>query len=76
LLDGFRFDLLKICHELVAVCQDSMRDDLEPPEDEESDPMKSIRAWRATERKKMIESMERLLGLAQKLALSQYTRSS
>jgi len=53
-----------------------MRDDLEPPEDEESDPMKSIRAWRATERKKMIESMEKLLGLAQKLAFSQYTRSS
>ncbi len=76
LLDGFRFDLWEICCELVVVCQDSMRDDLEPPEDEESGPMKSIRAWRATERKKMIESMEKLLGLAQKLALSQYTRSS
>lgn len=51
-----------------------MRED-EPPE-EESDAMKGIRAWRATERKKMIESMEKLLAQAQKLATSQYTRSS
>ena len=50
-------------------------DDLEPPE-EESEAMKGIRAWRATERKKMVDSMERLLSQAEKLALSQYTRSA
>ena len=50
-------------------------DDLEPPE-EESEAMKAIRAWRATERKKMVDSMERLLSQAEKLALSQYTRSA
>src|SRR3989441_11693712 len=50
-------------------------DDFEPPE-EESEAMKGIRAWRATERKKMVDSMERLLSQAQKLALSQYTRSA
>src|SRR3989442_12411191 len=50
-------------------------DDFEPPE-EESEAMKGIRAWRATERKKMVDSMERLLSQAEKLALSQYTRSA
>ena len=38
--------------------------------------MQAIRAWRATERKKLIESMDKLLSQAQKLAESQYTRSS
>src|SRR2546427_10873747 len=50
-------------------------DDFEPPE-EESEAMKGIRAWRATERKKMVDSMERLLSQAEKLALFQYTRSA
>ena len=47
-----------------------MRED-EPPE-EESEAMKSIRSWR----QKMVESMERLLEQARKLATSQYTRSA
>ena len=52
----------------------SMRDP-EPP-NVESEAMQAIRAWRATERKKLIESMDKLLALAQRLAESQYTRSS
>jgi len=59
----------------VAMGRRDPMDDLEPP-DEESEAMKGIRAWRATERKKMVESMERLVSQAQKLALSQYTRSA
>ena len=50
-------------------------DDFEPAE-EESEAMKGIRAWRATERKKMVDSLERLLSQAEKVALSQYTRSA
>ena len=38
--------------------------------------MRAIRAWRATEGKKLIESMDKLLAQAQRLAESQYTRSS
>ena len=37
--------------------------------------MQAIRAWRATERKKLIESMDKLLAQAQRLAESQYTCS-
>src|SRR3989454_12258832 len=74
LFRGFRSDLLEIFYHMTTSTWTSM-DDLEPPE-EESEAMKGIRAWRATERKKMVESMEKLLGQAQKLALSQYTRSA
>ena len=56
-----------------GVSQDSMRDP-EPPA-EESETMQNIRARRQTERKKIVESMERLLNLALRLAESQYTRS-
>ncbi len=49
--------------------------DPEPP-GVESEAMRAIRAWRATERKKLIESMDKLLAQAQRLAESQYTRSS
>ena len=59
----------------VAMARRDPMDDLELPE-EESEAMKGIRAWRSTERKKMVESMEKLLSQAQKLALSQYTRSA
>lgn len=38
--------------------------------------MQAIRAWPATERKKLIESMDKLLSQAQRLAESQYTRSA
>ena len=38
--------------------------------------MQAIRAWRATGRKKLIESMGKLLAQTQRLAESQYTRSS
>ena len=48
--------------------------DPEPPS-VESEAMQAIRAWRATERKKLIESMDKLLARARKLAESQYTRS-
>src|SRR2546429_1982005 len=71
LLGGFRPDLSEICHGSAVLRQDSMRED-EPPE-EESEAMKSIRSWRQTERKKMVESIERLLEQARKLATSQYT---
>ena len=52
-----------------------MPEDEEPPK-EASEAMKVIRAWRATERKTMVESMEKLLAQAQRLALSKYTRSA
>jgi len=48
--------------------------DPEPPS-VESEAMQAIRAWRATKRKKLIESMDKLLAQARKLAESQYTRS-
>src|SRR5213592_812145 len=48
--------------------------DPEPPS-VESEAMQAIRAWRATERKKLIESMDKLLAQAQRLAESQYTCS-
>ena len=51
-----------------------MPEDEGPPK-EASEAMKAIRAWRATKRKKMVESMEELLAQAEKLAMSQYTRS-
>ena len=56
------------------VLQNSMREDEIPKE--ESEAKKGIRAWRATERKTMVESMEKLLAQAQRLALSKYTRSA
>jgi hypothetical protein len=46
------------------------------PPNEASEAMKRIRAWRAAETEKMVESMEKLLAQAQKLAMSQYTRSA
>lgn len=51
-----------------------MRDD--EPAEERSEAMKRNRAWRATERKSMVESMDKLLAQAQRLAVSQYTRSA
>jgi hypothetical protein len=51
-----------------------LRDD-EPP-DEESKAMQDIRAWRASERKSMVESIEKLISQAQRMALSRYTRSA
>ena len=38
--------------------------------------MKTMRAWRAAERKTMIESIEKLIGQANRMALSRYTRSA
>ncbi len=73
LLAGFRPDLLEIWDEVGSVRRASMRDP-EPP-NVESEAMQAIRAWRATERKKLIESMDKLLAQAQRLAESQYTRS-
>ena len=49
--------------------------DPEPP-DELSEPEKAIRAWRATERKTMVEAIEVLIGQAQRMALFRYTRSA
>ena len=49
--------------------------DPEPP-GIESEAMQAIRAWRATGRKKLIESMGKLLAQTQRLAESQYTRSA
>lgn len=54
-----------------------MRDDEFPDRAEAlSEAMEANRVWRETSRKKMIESIELLLAQAQKLALSQYTRSA
>ena len=38
--------------------------------------MKGMRAWRAAERKTMIESIEKLIDQANRMALSRYTRSA
>ena len=45
-----------------------------PPED--SAALQGIRAWRSEHRKKMIDSIERLIAQAEKMAMSQYTRSA
>ena len=74
LLAGFRPDLLEIWDEVGSVRRASMRDP-EPP-NVESEAMQAIRGWRAMERKKLVESMDILLAQAQRLAESQYTRSS
>jgi hypothetical protein len=47
----------------------------EPPE-EESEPMQKIRKWRSDERKKLIESMNELMVMAKRMAMSRYTRSA
>ena len=49
--------------------------DPEPPS-VESEALQAIRAWRRLRGKKLIESMDKLLAQAKKLAESQYTRSS
>ena len=38
--------------------------------------MKAIRAWRASQRKSSIESIEKLIDQASRIALSRYTRSA
>ena len=38
--------------------------------------MKAIRAWRASQRKSSIESIEKLIDQASRMALSRYTRSA
>jgi hypothetical protein len=51
--------------------------DKEPePPPEESEAYQKVRAWRAEERKKMVESMEKLLDQALRMAQSRYTRSA
>lgn len=53
-----------------------MRDyDREPPR-KESEAMKSMREWRTAERKTMVESIEKLIDQANRMALSRYTRSA
>ncbi len=47
----------------------------EPPP-VESEAYQKIRAWRAAERKTMVESMDRLLSQALRMAESRYTRSA
>jgi len=49
--------------------------DPEPPS-VESEALQAIRAWRRLRGKKLIESMDKLLAQAKKLAESQYTRSA
>jgi hypothetical protein len=51
------------------------KEEPEPPP-EESEAKQKIRAWRAEERKKMVESIDRLLAQAQRMAESRYTRSA
>jgi len=55
-----------------------MRGDDKLPEraEEQSEAVEANRVWRETSRKKMVDSIELLLAQAQKLALSQYTRSA
>lgn len=71
---GFRGDLLQISINPATTARFFLRD-REPP-DEESEAQKAMRAWRAAERKTMVESIEGLIGQAQNKALSRYTRSA
>lgn len=74
---GFRLDLLEIFEAQASIGWILLRYDneREPPR-EESEAMKSMRAWRAAERKTMVESIEKLIGQANRMALSRYTRSA